>query len=106
MVCLSLLLITFSLFFLAYLQAIRVKKRPPNEKKNITDAFHEALFNQLYFTTSDKKPESVTSLDDQDSMSTSCGTSMKSISLEVDNKHLNHLYKISLEVNDKHLTTI
>merc|ERR1712130_482845 len=84
MVCLSLLLITFSLLFVAYLQAIQAKKRPPNEKKNIADAFHEALFNQLYFTTSDKKPESVTSLEDQDSMSTSCGTSMKSISLEVE----------------------
>ena len=84
LVCLCLSLITFSFLFLAYLQALRAKKRPPSEKKNITDAFHEALFNQLYFTTSDKKSESVTSLEDQESMSTSCGTSLKSISLEVE----------------------
>ena len=84
-VCFTLSLITFSLLFVAYLQAIRAKRRPPTEKKHITDALHEALFNQLYFP-SDKihQSESVTSLEDQESTSCSCGTSLKSISLEVE----------------------
>ena len=85
LVCLTLSLVTFSFLFVAYLHAIRAKRRPPAKKKNITDALHEALFNQLYFTT-DKihQSESVTSLEDQESTSCSCGTSLKSISLEVE----------------------
>ena len=74
----------FSLLFVAYLQAIRAKKRPSKKKKNITDALHEALFNQLYFTDKIHQSESVTSLEDQESTSCSCGTSLKSISTEVE----------------------
>ena len=50
----------------------------------MTDELHEALFNQLYHT-SDKihTSESATSLEDQEE--SSCGTSLRSISLEVEN---------------------
>ena len=83
MVCVTMSLTMFSILFVAYLHAIRAKKKPKTEKKNMTDELHEALFNQLYYT-SDKihTSESVTSLEDQES---SCGTSLKSISLEVEN---------------------
>ena len=78
----------FSLLFVAYLQAIRAKKRPSKKKKNITDALHEALFNQLYFTDKIHQSESVTSLEDQESTSCSCGTSLRSISTEVEMKNI------------------
>ena len=82
-VCVTMSLSMFSILFVAYLHAIRAKKKPKTEKKNMTDELHEALFNQLYYT-SDKihTSESVTSLEDQES---SCGTSLRSISLEVEN---------------------
>ena len=84
MLCLTLSLVMFSILFAAYIQALRVRNKPKMEKKNIADGLHEALFNQLYFTGKIHQSESSTSLEEPDSTSCSCGTSLKSISLEVE----------------------